>query len=78
AENGCHLLGLASPTIGLSLYNIDVTLSGCNYSGFNRRYGGTLARLTKEKKASTLNLFSSQVVPGKGPSSFDIKANLRR
>lgn len=39
-ENGCHLLGLATPTATPTRLDLDATLSGCRYVGFNRRLHG--------------------------------------
>ena len=42
-ENGCRLLGIGSPGPVATITTLDVTFSGCQYAGLNRRFGGTLA-----------------------------------
>jgi hypothetical protein len=76
-ENGCRMLGIASPGVLPTLTNLDVTFSGCQYGGLNRRFAGTLAVYEKGKYVA-LQLQSTQVGIGKVAASFDIKATMRR
>lgn len=76
-SNGCKWLGVWSDG-GQTLIWIDVTLSGCAYVDFNRRYHGSfiLARPDNSGQITGQSLgvaFSSDV--GK---AFDIKGTLRR
>jgi len=47
-ENGCRMLGLASPGITPTIVTLKVTLTGCAYSGYNRSYSGSLSVFSKE------------------------------
>lgn len=76
-ENGCKFKGLISPGIVSSVSNIDVTFSGCAFSGFNRRMSGTLG-LDSAKKYAQLSLYAISTGFGKVAESFDIRATLRR
>ena len=76
-DNGCKFLGIAGPGVAPTIMNLDVTLSGCHYAGFNKRYGGMLA-LYAQGKYTSLSLRAHQMVPGKAPVSLDIKATMRR
>lgn len=76
-ENGCKLLGLARPmSPTMNLLTLDVTLSGCQYSGLNRRYSGTLAfysgtRVELALRANTAGL-------GAKPASFEVSSTMSR
>ena len=77
SENGCKLKGLVSPGFVPAVSSIDVTFSGCSYSGFNRRMSGTLGLYTAQKYVQlTLNAYSMGI--GKVAETFDIHATLRR
>ena len=39
-ENGCKMNGIASPGIGQTILNLDITLTGCTFSKLNRRLTG--------------------------------------
>lgn len=77
AANGCRALGIAAPSGPKTVMNLDVTLSGCAYAGFNRRYSGNLFLYPKERYAS-LRLRSLVVSNGPKAVSFDIRATLKR
>lgn len=54
-ENGCRLMGIASPGLTPRMLNLDITLSGCRYRSFNRRFFGSLI-VDQEKKVAQLSL----------------------
>ena len=75
-ENGCKLLGVWSPMgATMNVANLDVTLKGCQYSGFNQRYAGNLAFYSAGNVQLSLHKVASSL--GK-VSPFDIKATMRR
>jgi len=76
-ENGCQLKGLATPGGMATIANLDVTFSGCTYSGYNRRMSGRLA-VSSAQKYAQLNLAAVSVGVGKIAASFDIRATMRR
>jgi hypothetical protein len=41
-DSGCKLLGLWSPGLMPRLFPLDITLNGCSYTEFNRRYSGMM------------------------------------
>ena len=78
-ENGCKMLGVATPYVTPNVLKLDVTLSGCRYSAFNRRYSGSLA-LYQSSNSVQFSLQSINVASafiGK-VGYLDIKATLRR
>jgi len=77
AANGCHMLGLAMPSGPKTVVNLDITLSGCAYAGFNRRFSGNLFLYPKESYAS-LRLRSFIANNGNKSLSYDIRATLKR
>jgi hypothetical protein len=77
ASNGCRALGLATPSGPKTVVNLDVTLSGCAYAGFNRRFSGNLFLYPKDSYAS-LRLRSLITNNGTKPVSYDIRATLKR
>jgi hypothetical protein len=74
--NGCRALGIASPQ-SLQTLKLDVSLTGCQYAGFNRRYAGTFG-LPPGKDYATFNLLAYDVHPGTPSVMYDIKATMRR
>jgi hypothetical protein len=76
-ENGCSLLGVATPFVTPTVLQLDVTLSGCRYSALNRRYTGSLA-LFKADNYVHLSLQSYSMGLAKPASHYDIKATMRR
>ena len=76
-ENGCRLLGIASPGVLKTMLNLDVTLSQCRYAEFNRRYSGFISIYAKDKTAQ-LKLNAHVVRAGIPPRLFDVKGTLRR
>ena len=76
-ENGCKMKGIASPGIGQTVLNLDITLSGCTFSKLNRRLTGTLALYPAEKR--TQFWIYAYPVDFLNPGwSYDIKGTLRR
>jgi hypothetical protein len=76
AETGCRFLGITTPGIGMISINLDVTLSGCRYASFNRRFNGTIT-WSSANRSGVLNLSSNQISSGKA-ELYDIKATLTK
>lgn len=76
-ENGCRLLGVASPGIQPTMANLDVTLSGCRYAGFNRRLSGSLSVYQAQQHAQ-FQLIGMLAAPGRVAATYDIRATMRR
>jgi hypothetical protein len=74
-ENGCNALGFATPGLGPTL-NLDVTLTGCRYSGFNRRFTGTFG-LPPGRDYATVSLLAYEA-RGVPSGMYEIKATMRR
>ena len=64
-ENDCNALGFATPGLGPTL-NLDVTLTGCRYSGFNRRFTGTFG-LPPGREYAKVSLLAYEARPGVPP-----------
>lgn len=75
-ENGCKLLGVASPYITATMLSIDVTLSGCHFNAYNRRFTGSLT-LNTTMKSAALSLNAADIRLGTY-TGYDIKATTRR
>jgi len=75
-ENGCNALGFATPGPGPTL-NLDVTLTGCRYSGFDRRLTGTFG-LPPGRDYATVSLLAYESRPGVPSGMYEIKATMRR
>ncbi|WP_234085952.1 DUF4124 domain-containing protein [Azonexus sp. R2A61] len=76
-ENGCRMKGIASPSLAANVLQLDVTLSGCNFSRLNRRLTGTLALFPKDKR--TQFWVYAHPVDFLNPGwSYDLKGTLRR
>lgn len=74
--NGCKASGRLSPGRTKQRFNLDVTLSGCKYRGFNRRFGGRLA-LDPQKNRASFSLHNL-LVENARTYIFDVRATLRR
>jgi len=75
-ENGCRLLGVASPGLAPHIVTLDVTLTGCAYARFNRVYKGQLSVLGKDAHGS-FSLLAVDIAPPRG-STFTLSATLQR
>ena len=75
-DNGCRVLGLAAPQTSQTL-KLDVTLTGCRYAGFNRRYTGTFG-LPPRKGYATVSLLAYDTRPGTPSVMYDVTATMRR
>jgi hypothetical protein len=75
-ENNCKLLGLASPSVAPFILSLNITVTGCNYSGLNRTYQGQLAVFTKDKYAK-FSLQAIEISSGKS-GTFNITSTMRR
>jgi hypothetical protein len=74
---GCHALGLAAPSGPKTVFNLDVTFSGCAYPGYNRRFTGNLFLYPKDGYTS-LRLRSFVAGDGAKSASYDVRATLKR
>jgi len=77
SENGCVLKGIAAPGFTPTVLNLDVTLTGCQYKGLNRRFSGHIV-VNQAQKYAQFSLSGSHVVPMGKMTMFDIKGTLRR
>ncbi|NOT66067.1 MAG: hypothetical protein HOP06_08600 [Methylotenera sp.] len=77
SENGCHLLGIATPSMTTTSVMLDITLTGCSYLGLNRTYKGLLSLYSKEKYAS-FSLQAFQIGYGKVGGTYNITSTMRR
>ena len=76
-ENGCVLKGIAAPGFAPTLLNLDITLTGCQYKGLNRRFSGSIL-VNQAQKYAQFSLSGSNVAPMGKLTLFDIKGTLRR
>lgn len=76
-ENGCRMKGIASPGIGATILNLDITLTGCTFAKFNRRLTGTLALYPAEKRTQ-FRIYAYPVDLLNPGWSYEIKGTLRR
>ena len=77
SENGCKMKGIASPSIGATILNLDITLTGCTFTRLNRRLTGTLALYPAEKRTQFW-IYAHPVDLLNPGWSYDIKGTLRR
>ena len=75
-ENNCKMLGLASPGVAPFIVTLNITVTGCSYSGLNRTYQGQLAVFTKDKYAK-FSLQAIEISSGKS-GTFNITSTMRR
>ena len=73
----CRALGLATPSGPKTVFNLDVTFSGCTYPGYNQRYSGNLFLYPKDSYVS-LRLRSYRVDTSSAAVSYDVRATLKR
>jgi predicted membrane-bound mannosyltransferase len=77
-QNQCRMKGIASPGVVPTSLSLDVTLSGCNYKGYNLRMSGYLNLNAAQKQAQlSLNRFVIHTF-GRGSEQYDIRATMRR
>jgi hypothetical protein len=76
SENGCRMLGLAEPGVTPTIVTINVTLTGCTYTGYNRTYRGLLSVFSKDHYAK-FSLQAIDVSSGKG-GTYNVTATMRR
>lgn len=77
SENGCKMKGIASPGIGGTILNLDITLTGCTFTKLNRRLTGTLALYPAEKRTQFW-IYAHPVDLLNPGWSYDIKGTMRR
>jgi len=75
-ENGCRILGLATPGPMPSILNVGLNLSGCNYPGLNERFNGLFSFYKKDGYA-VLSLNGTRIKLGAPSKSFFMKGNFR-
>lgn len=75
-SNGCSLKGIAAPSIMDTLTNLDVTLTGCGYPGYNRQMTGRLA-LYKAQKYVDFSIVNYDM-QSRPVRYYEIKGTLRR
>jgi hypothetical protein len=78
ADNSCAFLGLWAPGVTPRLFMLDVTLKGCQYSGLNRRYSGTLTATFADNSAQFSLMAYAVPIPGQPVRRYDVGATLRR
>lgn len=76
-EAGCQIKGIATPGVVPTMLNLDVTLSGCRYAGYNRRMGGYVA-LYQAQKHAQLSLNGNHIPARQAVAIYDIKSTMRR
>jgi hypothetical protein len=77
-DNACTVLGIWSPGVTSWIFNLDVSMKGCQFSRFNRRFSGTLIASFPQQSAQ-LSLQSHEFsVLGEPARAYDVKATLRR
>lgn len=76
AENGCRLLGVAEPGVTPTIVTLNITLTGCNYSDYNRTYKGLLSVFSRESYAK-FSLQAIDISSGKA-GTYNIEATMRR
>lgn len=75
-ENNCRILGLAAPGVTPTIVTLNVTLSGCSYSGYNRSYIGSMSVFSKDHHAK-FSLQAIDISSGKA-GTYNITATMRR
>jgi hypothetical protein len=75
-ENGCKWLGVWSQ--GGRIVSIDMSLTGCRYTGLNRRFTGTFLLGVPDSSGEVLLQAFTLPLPGQGARGYDIKGTLRR
>ena len=75
-ENGCKWLGVWSQ--GGRLVSVDISITGCGYSGLNRRYTGTVVLGVPDSSGEVLLQAYTLPLLGRGTRLYDIKGTLRR
>jgi hypothetical protein len=75
-ENGCKWLGVWSQ--GGRIVSIDMSLTGCRYTGLNRRFTGTFLLGVPDSSGEMMLQAFTLPLPGQGARGYDIKGTLRR
>lgn len=75
-EAGCKLKGIAKPSLFPNMAELDVTLSGCQYAGYNRQMTGRVALYAEKRYVDfSLTMWDVSKRPG---GYYEIKGTLRR
>jgi Domain of unknown function (DUF4124) len=75
-DNGCKWLGVWSQ--GGRIITIDMSLTGCSYTGLNRRFAGTFLLGVPDSSGEMMLQAFTIPVPGQAARGYDIKGTLRR
>lgn len=74
--NNCSIKGIAAPSPADTITTLDITLTGCAYSGFNRQMTGRLALYKAQKYVDfSMHSYDMQRRP---TGYYEIKGTLRR
>jgi hypothetical protein len=78
ADNGCKLLGVWSQGGPPQIIWVDITLSACQFAGFDRRYTGSFI-LGRPDSSGQLNVLATEFPRAtQGARTYDVKGTLRR
>ena len=77
-DNGCAVLGLWYVGGTPRLFTLDITLSKCRYSGFNRRYSGSFISTFPTNSGELALQAYAMFIPGQSARRYDVGATLRR
>jgi hypothetical protein len=77
-DNACTVLGIRSPGVASWIFNLDVSMKGCHFSRFNRRFSGNLtANFAQHSAQLSLHSYDLSLL-GEPARAYDVKATLRR
>lgn len=77
-ENGCGVLGIWSQGLTPRLFNLDLTLNGCRYASFDRRYSGSYVTIPQKLAGQLFLQAYTLPVPGLPVRRYDLAGTLRR
>jgi hypothetical protein len=75
-ENGCRILGIATPGPSKAILNISINLTDCRYQGLNERYSGLFTVYQKDGYA-IMNLHGNRIKIGSPSKSYFMKGKFR-
>jgi len=67
-----------APGLTPRLFNLDIALKGCRFTGLNRRYAGTLTTTFADSSAQFSLAAYALPIPGQPVRRYDVGATLRR
>jgi hypothetical protein len=77
SDIGCTGLGLFNAGPMPSIKSLDITLKGCSYEGYNRRFGGTLLLQDGGRRAK-VQLHANNIRVGSNTAFYEVKGVLGR